>query len=267
MLQSVPVTWTQTVSSAPNETWGPSPTSHLPFAHEDRRRREKVELDGGSLPVDLPELKNTCRAALDARRAADAFRVLHRDPFVREVHDVDALVADRGADIARDTLLLVRRDRETAEPGVDMHERGKRTEEPAPHPPREPEVETVADDPDEKHVDAPLIGRLEQRIECRIDPVPGRERPPDDPDHEERPREDEAVRAPELPAVPVVHDRKERVGDAAREESVVIELREDDLGQEKERNDLDEHERQGLHRDVGSATPPDALQAEQDDDR
>src|SRR2546422_8794484 len=108
MLHSVPVTWIQTVSSDRKETGGPSPTSHLPFAHENRGRWEKVELDGGSPSVHLPELEHARRAALNARRAAHAFRVLHGQALVREVHDVDALVADRRADVARDALLLVR---------------------------------------------------------------------------------------------------------------------------------------------------------------
>src|SRR5437879_11620409 len=44
------------------------------------------------------------RALLDAGRAADALGVLHGEALVGEVHDVDALVADRRADVARDAL-------------------------------------------------------------------------------------------------------------------------------------------------------------------
>ncbi len=46
--------------------------------------------------------------------------------LVGEVHHVDALVADAGADVARDALLLLGQDAEAREARVDVHQRGQR---------------------------------------------------------------------------------------------------------------------------------------------
>src|SRR2546430_9488787 len=168
MLQRVPVIWIQTVSRDRNRTQGI--ISGLPFPHEDRRRGQEIQLDGLAAAVDLPELEHARGATLDAPGSADAFGILHGEPLVREVHDVDALVANRGAHVARDALLLVRHDREAAEPRADVHERGKRTQEAAPDAPGEPEIEPVADHARQEHVHEPLVRRLQERIEDGIAP-------------------------------------------------------------------------------------------------
>src|SRR5678810_1333669 len=70
------------------------------LAHDHRRRRKEIQRDGLSLPVHLPELEHAGGTHLDAGRAAHALGVLHGLSLVREVHHVDALVADRGADLS-----------------------------------------------------------------------------------------------------------------------------------------------------------------------
>src|SRR5439155_4750952 len=92
-----------------------------------------------------------------ARRAADALRVGHGDALVGEVHHVDALVADGGADVAGDALFLLGKNAEAAEARVDVHQRRQRAEEAAPHAAGEVEVETVADRAGEEEVDEPGI--------------------------------------------------------------------------------------------------------------
>src|SRR5438552_125958 len=142
ILQSVPVIWTQIVSSERKRTSGPSLTSHLPFLHDHGRGRKEIQLQRLPFSIHLAELEHAGGAALHARRASNTFRVLHRHALVREIHHVDALVTDGGADVARDALLLVRDDREAAEARVDMHESGQRAHETAPDAAGEPEVET-----------------------------------------------------------------------------------------------------------------------------
>jgi hypothetical protein len=66
-------------------------------------------------------------------------------------------VADGGADVARDALRLLGEDPETRESRVDVHERGERASEPAPHAAREPEIETDADDPGQEDVHDPVV--------------------------------------------------------------------------------------------------------------
>src|SRR5262249_15621620 len=80
------------------------------------------------------------RAALDAGRAADALWIGHRFAALGEAHDVDALVAGRGTDVARDAALRVGEDAELAHARVDVHQRRQRTEKAAPDAPREGEV-------------------------------------------------------------------------------------------------------------------------------
>src|SRR5437870_5055412 len=106
---------------------------------------------------DAAERQRSRRTALHAGRAAHALRVLHRHSLVGEAHDVDALVTDRGAHVARDALLLVGEDPEIREARIDVHERGERAGEAAPHAPREPEVHADTDDAGEEDVDDVVI--------------------------------------------------------------------------------------------------------------
>ena len=46
--------------------------------------------------------------------------------LVGEVHDVDALVADRGAGVAADAFFLIDRDAKGAEAGINVHQCGQR---------------------------------------------------------------------------------------------------------------------------------------------
>src|SRR3989442_6454050 len=86
------------------------------FGHQNRRGWQPIPADDQQCArVDLSEAERPRRTALDARRAAHALRVGHRNTLVGEIHDVDSLVAYRGADIARDALLLLGEDAKTAE--------------------------------------------------------------------------------------------------------------------------------------------------------
>lgn len=78
-------------------------------------------MDGVVGCVEAAKGEHAGRAALHAGRAADAFGVAHAEALVGEVHDVDALVADRRADVAGDALFLVRENSEAREAGVDVH--------------------------------------------------------------------------------------------------------------------------------------------------
>lgn len=89
----------------------------------NRRGGEGIEDDFAS-GLSASEGEYSSRAALDAGGASNAFGILHRDSFVGEVHDVDALVADGGADVAGDAFAFVREDPELREARVDVHEGG-----------------------------------------------------------------------------------------------------------------------------------------------
>src|SRR5437588_11710259 len=94
----------------------------------------------------MAEGQNASGTLLDAGGATDALRILHWQTFVREVHDVDALVADRGADVAGNAFRFLREDPEAREARVDVHEGRERTKEPAPDAPRVFEVKSDAND-------------------------------------------------------------------------------------------------------------------------
>ena len=86
------------------------------FANPDRARGESVRpnhLTGAR--INLPEHEDSGGTALHARRTSHALRIRHRQSLVREVHDVDALVAHGGADIAGDAFFLVGQDAEPTE--------------------------------------------------------------------------------------------------------------------------------------------------------
>src|SRR5437016_4315804 len=105
----------------------------------------------------MAEGKNASRTLLDAGGATDAFRVLHRQAFVREVHDVDALVADRGADVAGNAFRLLWKNPEAREARVDVHEGRERTKEPAPDAARVFEIQAYTDNAAEEDIDEPFV--------------------------------------------------------------------------------------------------------------
>ena len=85
--------------------------------------------------TEAPEVQNPCWTLLNASGAANALRILHGFAFVGEVHDVDTLMANGGADVTRDALIFVRKDAELAKGSlVNVHEGGERAAEAAPNP-------------------------------------------------------------------------------------------------------------------------------------
>src|SRR5437588_11396943 len=105
----------------------------------------------------MSEGKDAGRTLLDAGGTAHAFGILHRQTFVREVHDVDALVADRGADVAGNAFRFLRENPEAGEASVDMHEGRERTKERAPDAPAVFEVKADANDSAEEDIDQPFV--------------------------------------------------------------------------------------------------------------
>ncbi len=74
---------------------GPVHALCLFAACSNRARREPVRGDHAvAFVVHLSECQHAGGAALDAGRTADAFRVRHRQTFVRKVHDINSLVAN-----------------------------------------------------------------------------------------------------------------------------------------------------------------------------
>src|SRR5450432_96466 len=88
--------------------------------------------------VVTTKTQHTGRALLHAGRASHAFRVLHGQALVREAHDVDALVTNARANIARDAFLFLGEDAEFSETRIDVHQRGQRAGEAAPDAAAEP---------------------------------------------------------------------------------------------------------------------------------
>ena len=82
--------------------------------------------------VEVSETQYAGWAGLNAGGAANAFRIFHGQPLVGEIHDVDPLMADRGADIAGDTFFLVGKNAKAGKSGVYMHQRGQGTGEATP---------------------------------------------------------------------------------------------------------------------------------------
>src|SRR5215468_1894683 len=115
------------------------------FVRADRRGGQDVEHDAALLGV-AAETERARWAHLHAGRATHAFGILHRHALVGEIHDVDALMTDRRADVARDAFLLVGENAKARETRVDVHERGERASEAAPDAAAEPEVTAHADD-------------------------------------------------------------------------------------------------------------------------
>src|ERR1043166_2473435 len=100
----------------------------------------------------MPERQHAGRTLLDTGRAADAFGVLHRETFVCEVHDVDSLMADRCADVARNAFRFFGENSEARKSRVDVHERGERAKETAPNAARIFEIKADADDAAEENI-------------------------------------------------------------------------------------------------------------------
>jgi len=69
-------------------------------------------------------------------------------------------MADRSADITRNALLLIGEDAVFGETRVDMHQRGKRTGEPAPDTPTEPKIKPNPDNSREKNIDDVIVIEL-----------------------------------------------------------------------------------------------------------
>ena len=116
----------------------------------------------------MSEGEDAGRTLLDAGGATDAFGILHRQTFVREVHDVDALVADRGANVAGNAFRFLRENPEAGEARVDVHEGRERTKEPAPDAPRVFEVEADANNSAEEDIDEPFVVRVSNKLAARV---------------------------------------------------------------------------------------------------
>jgi hypothetical protein len=116
----------------------------------------------------MAEGEDASRTLLDAGGATDALGVLHRQTFVREVHDVDALVADRGADVAGNAFRFLGENPEAREARVDVHEGRERTEEPAPDTTRVFEVKAYAEDAAEENIDDPLVVGVGNELATRV---------------------------------------------------------------------------------------------------
>src|SRR5205814_9808721 len=118
--------------------------------------------------IVMSEGEDAGRTLLDAGGAAHAFGVLHRETFVREVHDVDALVADRGANVAGNAFRFLRENPEAREARVDVHEGRERTKEPAPDAPGVFEVEADANNSAEEDVDEPFVVGIGNQLTARV---------------------------------------------------------------------------------------------------
>ena len=140
------------------------------------------------IAVETTKIENAGRAGLNAGGAANAFGIFHGFAFVGEGHDVDALVADAGADVAGDAFILIRENSKAGEAGVDVHQRGERTGEPAPDSAGEMEVEGDAEDAGQPKIDEVGIVRdrhgVEERAEERVQAATGKH-PADDTDGED----------------------------------------------------------------------------------
>ena len=83
--------------------------------------------------AEASEVEHSSRALLNAGGATNTFGILHGLAFVGKVHDIDSLVADRGADVTRDAFVLIGKDAELTECAlVDLHESRERASEAAP---------------------------------------------------------------------------------------------------------------------------------------
>ena len=96
------------------------------FLHVNGGGFEAIQVDAACL-VEAPETQYSSWAGLDAGGAANAFRVFHGQPLIGEIHDVDPLMANRGADIAGNTFFLVGKNAKARESGVNMHQCRQRT--------------------------------------------------------------------------------------------------------------------------------------------
>ena len=95
----------------------------LCLAHLHGRGGETVE-DGDAIFAEASEAEDAGGALLHAGGAAEAFGVFHGHAFVGEVHHVDALMTNAGADVAGDALFLFGKNPIAREARVDVHERG-----------------------------------------------------------------------------------------------------------------------------------------------
>src|SRR2546421_9036759 len=119
----------------------------------------------------MAERQHASRALLDTGRTTHAFGVPHRQAFVREIHDVDSLVANRGADVARNAFRYFGKNPEAREARVDMHQRRERAKKPTPDPAGILEIEPDADDTAEKNVDQPFVIRVGDELTVAVFPL------------------------------------------------------------------------------------------------
>ena len=84
---------------------------------------EIVENDFASSVFESAKLEDTGGALFYAGGAADALGIFHGEPFVGKVHDIDALMAHAGADVAGDAFFLLRENSILREARINMHQR------------------------------------------------------------------------------------------------------------------------------------------------
>src|SRR5436309_799060 len=97
------------------------------------------------------------RTLLDTGGTAHAFGIFHGQALVREVHDIDSLMTDRGTDVARDAFLFFGKNPVAREAGVDVHEGRERAGKAAPNTPAKPKVEADTENAAHEDVNAPRI--------------------------------------------------------------------------------------------------------------
>src|SRR4030095_14160110 len=141
-----------------------------PFSHQHRRCRELIE-DYVLLVVVSAKGQDAGRTLLDTRGTADTLRVFHRQHFVGEIHDIDSLMTDRSADVARNALVFIGEYSVTRKTRVNVHECGKRAGEAAPNPTAEPKVEPNAENAGHEDIDAPGVVQERDALKKLVIPM------------------------------------------------------------------------------------------------
>src|ERR1700756_4481312 len=72
------------------------------FSHLHRRSHQLV-INNLAVRIQTPERQHSRRAHLHASRAPHALRILHGHSFIRKIHHINSLMANRRAHIARNT--------------------------------------------------------------------------------------------------------------------------------------------------------------------
>src|ERR1051325_2145840 len=110
--------------------------------------------------VQPAEIQHAGGTHLNASRATDTFRILHRQTFVRKIHDIDALMTNGSANIAGNALFLIRKNPEARESRIDVHQRRERTSKTAPDASAEPEIHSNTYDTRQKNVNHMIVVQL-----------------------------------------------------------------------------------------------------------